>query len=148
MRACTIAAAAVNRYPLASSSRARDRSTAELRKQKDGGDEIDDRERGLITGDERRHGRERHAGKRHGACEQDRRNADHGKRRPAIAVRGRHGREKDAAVVCLHYLLPQTGIARAELIASNRITLGAFRQAGYPSDTAIPLASDAVVGRR
>ena len=78
--------------------RARD---GELRKQQDGGDQIVDRERGLIARNEGRDRGERYAGKGHGAREQHRRDADDGQGRGAVAARGRQGREKDVAVVAV-----------------------------------------------
>ena len=52
----------------------------ELRKQQDGGDEIVDRERGLITGNEGRHRDQRHPGIDRGDDEQNGRDADDGER--------------------------------------------------------------------
>ena len=52
----------------------------ELRKQQDGGDQIVDGQCGLIARNECRDRGKRHAGKRHGAGEQHRRDADHGER--------------------------------------------------------------------
>ena len=92
----------------------------ELRKQQNGGDHIVDRQRGLIARDECRDGGKRHAGKGHRACEQHRRDADHGQRGGAIATARRHGREKDVALVTrLHCRLRQTGSERAMAIAKN-----------------------------
>jgi hypothetical protein len=82
----------------------------ELRKQQDCGDEIDDRERGLIACNERRNLGQRRTGKRHGANEQNRRDADYGQRSRAFAARRRQCREKDITVVCVHHRLPRTGI--------------------------------------
>jgi len=89
-----------------------------LRKQQDGGDQVVDGERGLIARHECRDRGERHAGKRHGAGEQHRQDADHGERGHAIAARRRHGRKKDVALVT-HCRLRQTGNERAMAIASK-----------------------------
>jgi hypothetical protein len=70
----------------------------ELRIQQDGRDKIVDRERGLVTRNERRHRNERHRGKIRRKCEQHRRDADNGQGGPAIATCGRKGREKDASL--------------------------------------------------
>ncbi len=48
----------------------------ELRIKQDRGDQVVGRERGLVARDERRHRRERRAGKWYRTCEQDRRDAD------------------------------------------------------------------------
>ena len=90
----------------------------ELRKQQDGGDQVVDGECGLIARNECRDRGKRHAGKRHGAGEQHRRDADHGERGHAIAAGRRHGRKKDVALVT-HCRLRQTGSERAMAIASN-----------------------------
>jgi hypothetical protein len=59
---------------------------AELREQEDGGDKIVDRERGLITRNERWNGSKRYTGERHGTCEENRRDADNGKGGRTIAT--------------------------------------------------------------
>jgi hypothetical protein len=104
----------------------------ELRKQQDGGDQVVDRQGGLIARHERRDRGKRHAGKRHGAGEQYRRDADHGERGHAIAARGRHGRKKDAALVT-HCRLRQAGNERATAEASNAQKQRIRRGAGHPA---------------
>jgi hypothetical protein len=111
----------------------------ELRKHQEGGDEVVDCKRGLITSNERRNRRKRYSGVNRRADEQNRRDADDGESPRTVTVGGRQGRKKDVAFVArLHRRLRQTGIERAIATAPKRADINLSTAAAYLADMRIP----------